>query len=126
MTRQSTIRIISNVSKELGIKINIIEAEDGLECIYLLYKSLTQGVKISMIFSDENMNFMNGSRSCHLVAEILQRKNMSEIPFYLVTAYDESMFDNKIMNYVKKVLSKPLVKEIAKQIISDNFTIKEK
>lgn len=116
-TRQSTVRILHNISNELNIKINIIEAEDGLETIYLIYKAAIQGIRISMIFSDENMNFINGTRSSEIILEILERKRLVEIPFFLVTAYDNSLLKSKTNCNIKQVLSKPLSKEIAKNII---------
>jgi CheY-like chemotaxis protein len=117
-TRQSTVRILYNISKELDIKINIIEAEDGVETIYLVYKAATQGVRISSIFSDENMNFMNGSRCSEIIQDIQEKKRMGEIPFYLVTAYDNIHIKKQTLSGIKQVLAKPLSKQVAKQIIS--------
>jgi hypothetical protein len=70
-----------------------------------------------MIFSDENMNFINGTRSSEIILEILERKRIVEIPFYLVTAYDKTLIETKTVSSIKQVLSKPLSKEIAKNII---------
>jgi CheY-like chemotaxis protein len=116
-TRQSTVRILNTVSKTLNVKINIIEAEDGLELIYLIFKCVTQGVSISMILSDENMNFMNGSRSSEILKEILTKKKITDIPFYLVTAYDNNLIEKFISPSIDQVLSKPLTKEVAKGLL---------
>jgi hypothetical protein len=118
-TRQATIRNLYTISKDLNIKINIIEAEDGIETMYLVYKAATQGVKISLIFSDENMIFMNGVRSSDIIKEVLERKRMGDIDFYLVTAYDNTLLDGQVSSSIKKVLSKPLAKDVAKSIISE-------
>lgn len=116
-TRQSTVRILYNTSKALNIKINIIEAEDGLECIYLVYKCVTQGVKISMILSDENMNFMYGSRSAEILKEIISKKRIAEIPFYLLTAYDNTLIEKYISPCISQILSKPLTKDEGKKLL---------
>jgi CheY-like chemotaxis protein len=116
-TRQSTVRILYNKSKTLKIKINIIEAEDGLECIYLVYKCVTQGVKISMILSDENMNFMYGSRSAEILKEIISKKRIAAIPFYLLTAYDNTLIEKYISPCISQILSKPLTKDEARKLL---------
>ena len=117
--RHSSVRILQSVADELGIRLNVIEAEDGIECLFIVYKCIAQGIKISMVFSDENMNFIKGSRSSELLWEILQMKNMSCIPFYLVTAYDNSMIKKCKTESISQVLSKPLSKAVAKNIIRD-------
>jgi CheY-like chemotaxis protein len=121
LNRQATVRTIYSISKQLDIKINIIEAEDGVETIYLVYKAATQGVKISMIFSDENMNFMTGSQSSEIVNEIAIKKCIGDIPFYLITAYDNAYVDRLNLLSITKILDKPISKnkiyEIIKSIV---------
>jgi CheY-like chemotaxis protein len=116
-TRQSTIRILQNISKSLNIKLNIIEAEDGLETIYFVYKCITQGVKISMILSDENMNFMYGSRTAEILMEIISKKRIAEIPFYLLTAYDNILIEKYISSSISQILTKPLTKDSARILL---------
>lgn len=112
-TRQSTIRILHNLSISLKIKLNIIEADDGLETLYLVYRCITQGVRISMIMSDENMNFMYGSRTAEILTEIISRKRIAEIPFYLLTAYDNILIQKYISSSIRQILTKPLTKDTA-------------
>lgn len=115
--RQSSIRILQKISDKLNIKLNIIEADDGIECLYIVYKCITQGIKISMIFSDENMLFIKGSKCSEILWEILNIKNISSIPFFLVTAYDNSMKDIFKSKYVTDILSKPLSRDVAQNLI---------
>ncbi len=116
-TRQSTIRILQNLSNSLKIKLKIIEADDGVETIYLVYKCITQGVKISMIISDENMNFMYGSRTAEILTEIITRKRIAEIPFYLLTAYDNILIQKYISASISQILTKPLTKDTARILL---------
>lgn len=116
-TRQSTIRILQNLSNSLKIKINIIEADDGLETIYLVYRCITQGIRISMIISDENMNFMYGSRTAEILTEIISRKRIAEIPFYLLTAYDNILIQKYISSSIRQILTKPLTKDTARILL---------
>lgn len=117
--RQSTIRVINKLSEELNISINIIEAEDGADTIYTYYKSAVHGIVIHLILSDENMDFINGSKSAEIISQIQVRKKMNLVPFYLVTSYTQDIFDKKIYEYVKERLSKPLSKERTKKLILD-------
>jgi CheY-like chemotaxis protein len=116
-TRQSTIRILHNLSISLKIKLNIIEADDGLETLYLVYRCITQGVRISMIISDENMNFMYGSRTAEILTEIISRKRIAEIPFYLLTAYDNILIQKYISSSIRQILTKPLTKDTARILL---------
>jgi signal transduction histidine kinase len=120
-TRQSTNRIINRISKELNININIIQADDGIECLYYLYKSIRIGQKISCILSDETMNYLNGTKCAEVVNSIILSKKISQIPFYIITAYESmchfSTSSKAADSYIKQVLTKPLTKEVAKKII---------
>ncbi len=121
-TRQSTVRMIKTVCKSLDIKINILEAEDGVETIYLVYKALLQGHNISLIFSDENMNFISGVSSSRIIRELTSKKKIVDIPFYLVTAYDSSHFNKNLICNVDKVYEKPLSRDATHQLIK-NFLL---
>jgi hypothetical protein len=90
-TRLSTIRTLKRISKSLGLNLNILEAEDGLETIYLVYKAFSSGSKISLIFSDESMSFIDGVKSSNIIKDILEKKKLPEIPFYLITAYEGNL-----------------------------------
>jgi hypothetical protein len=45
LPRQFTVRVIKKLSRELNINFNIIEVEDGLETIYIVYYFLKTGQK---------------------------------------------------------------------------------
>jgi hypothetical protein len=118
-TRQSTVRMINSVCKSLKIKINILEAEDGVETINLVYKALIKGHRISLIFSDENMNFISGINSSSIIRDFTNKKKISDIPFYLVTAYDSSHLNKKLTSSVNCTYEKPLSRDVASQLIKD-------
>jgi uncharacterized protein YlaN (UPF0358 family) len=118
-TRQSTVRMINSVCKSLNIKINILEAEDGVETIYLVYKALLQGHKISIIFSDENMNFISGINSSIIIRDLTNKKKIGDIPFYLVTAYDSSHLNEMLTSSINCIYEKPLSRDVTCQLIKD-------
>jgi DNA gyrase/topoisomerase IV subunit B len=42
-------RTLNNYAKKNNLKVNFIEAEDGLECLYMVYVCIKRGIKISCI-----------------------------------------------------------------------------
>lgn len=118
-TRQSTVRIVKDIGNSLKINLKILEAEDGIETLYLVYKAANIGVKISCIFSDECMNFMNGLRSSNIIKEILDKKGMRHIPFYLVTAYEGNLLDSYYKKDATRIFNKPLKKKEAREILEE-------
>lgn len=118
LTRSSIIRNIMDLNKQFNSNINIIESEDGVEGLFIVYKLIKQGVKISMIFSDETMQYLNGSLFYKVLKEILINKNMLKIPFYLVTALSEICFEDTDLVILQKPLRKEdLIKVFKKQNI---------
>ncbi len=123
-TRQSTVRMINNVCKSLDVKTNILEAEDGVETIYLVYKALLQGHKISLIFSDENMNFISGISSSNIIRELTTKRKIIDIPFYLVTAYESSHLNKNLLSSINRIFEKPLSRDNTYQLIK-NFLLND-
>jgi response regulator RpfG family c-di-GMP phosphodiesterase len=72
-----------------------------------------------MILSDENMTFIKGSKCAELLGGILNSKNISFIPFFLVTAYDNSILNMYLSKYITEVVSKPLSKCVAKKLVQN-------
>jgi len=90
---------------------NIIKAVDGIEALYFYYLSLYEGRPIEVIFSDQTMNYMDGTVLARLINKELTKFN-KKCDFYLVTAYE-----NHDSDIVKKVIQKPLTKNKLKSII---------
>ncbi len=64
---------------------------------------------------------MNETSRSEVISELLNRKCMTEIPFYLVTANDNTLFNNYCPKSLRQILHKPLTKDIAKNIISKHI-----
>lgn len=118
ITRQSTMRILKNTAKELNKKVNVIESEDGIETLYIIYKYFLRGYSISCVISDETMNYMKGSTSSEIIKKLISSKFNVEIPFYLVTAYDDITSKFKDMASIQEVITKPLSKGPCECILS--------
>jgi hypothetical protein len=117
LTRRSAIRILKNCAMEIGIKLNIIEAEDGIETIFIIYRAWSVGINISMIISDENMIFLNGVKCSQILYETSEKKKKIITPFYLLTAYEDEYLKASANGTIKIVISKPLTKDMAIKIL---------
>lgn len=123
-TRHSTIRVLKKAASDLNIKLNIVDAEDGVECLYFAYNSIKNGTEISFIISDQIMNYMNGVRCNEILNEIFVNKTLKCIPFYILSSLEESILKNIFFNDDNKnILNKPLSGEMAMQILVQNFSI---
>jgi CheY-like chemotaxis protein len=122
-TRKSTIRIIKKTLQKYYFSedenlsqsniIQILESEDGVECLYTIYKLLKSGSKNITVISDENMMHMNGS-ICAETLKKLKNLNTEKIPFILLTAYMEIS-----SQYIDYFISKPLSENHAEKILSE-------
>jgi signal transduction histidine kinase len=108
MTRKSTIRLIKNYCMSKLINVHILEASDGVECLWRFYQCMIKGEKITLILSDETMMFMDGSRCATIIYELCSLRGFPIIPFYIVTAYESLHFSSNIV--IKGVFTKPLSK----------------
>lgn len=118
ITRMSTLRILKISAKNLGKNINFIEASDGIECLSIFYDFLSKGIKISAVISDQNMNYLNGTCTAEIIEKICADKNIKMFPFFLVTAIEKNIINKSIL---KRVINKPLVKDLAELIIKDSL-----
>jgi signal transduction histidine kinase len=108
MTRKSTIRLINNYCLSKFINVNILEASDGVECLWKFYQCMIKGEKITLILSDETMMFMDGSYCANIIYELCSIRGFPITPFYIVTAYESLRFPPNIV--IRGVFTKPLSK----------------
>jgi signal transduction histidine kinase len=104
-TRKSTVRILRSYCESIDLKINIREAEDGIECLYLYYQSIRKGKPVSFILSDQTMNLMDGSTCASIVYEMTNARSLQKVPFFILTAYENFSVDD---NSVQAIYTKPL------------------
>jgi signal transduction histidine kinase len=121
LTRKSTIRLINNYCLSKFISVNILEASDGVECLWKFYQCMIKGEKITLILSDETMTFMDGSYCANIMYELCSLRGFLIIPFYIVTAYETLHYPSNIV--IKEVFTKPLSKvNLEKAFINLNNT----
>jgi signal transduction histidine kinase/CheY-like chemotaxis protein len=113
--RQATKRLLDKTCRENNFNVNIIEASDGIECLNIYFNYGIEGKAISFILSDETMEYMSGSYTAQVLANICKNRNDLHIPFYILSAYE-----NLALNYldaVDDIFTKPLRKQPLKTIL---------
>jgi signal transduction histidine kinase len=120
--RQSTIRLLNKVLVEKGIRANIIEASDGIECLYQYYIHIKEGKNVLFIICDETMTFLNGSTTAQIIYEISTSKNMTHLPFYILSAY-ENLSLGIANDALNAIFTKPLRKQHIEEIIDNIKTV---
>jgi nitrogen-specific signal transduction histidine kinase/CheY-like chemotaxis protein len=116
-TRKSTVRLLKKFLREKNIRTNVLEASDGIECLYIFYNLISNGKTIYFIISDETMFYLSGSATARILRSIEMGINMSRVPFYILTAY-ESLNVN-LGDVVDEVYSKPLSKQSLVEILKN-------
>jgi hypothetical protein len=104
LARQSSLRLIKKYFNTRSIDVNILEGNDGIECLMLYYQANKNGVTIDIILSDENMNYLNGVETAAILTKISRNKVLLPIPFYILSAQDSM----NVYDGVKGTCSKPL------------------
>jgi signal transduction histidine kinase len=124
IVRQSTIRIIKRAADDLNISVNIIEASDGIETLFIIFKHFSSGVNVDCIISDETMNYMNGSISAEILQGLYEKIRIRKILFYIVSAYEKTFGHSQT---IESFETKPLNSNIVRKILSkckDYYPIK--
>ena len=120
LARKSTIRILEKVALEINKKINILESEDGLETLYILFKNINNGIRLDGILTDENMKFMNGTDTSKILKNIVEKNGNFNVPIFLLSAYEDKKCIDGI-EYFQEIFSKPLNKNSAEKILKLNY-----
>jgi signal transduction histidine kinase len=114
--RQATIRLLNKSFNEKSLSVKILEASDGIECLYLYYNLVKDGKTISFILSDETMVYMNGSTVAHILDNIAGHKNISHVPFYILSAY-ENLAVGSSKETIDGFFSKPFRKQYIGELL---------
>lgn len=123
LSRMATRRRIIEYTGKNRISINIMEADDGIDCLFLVYNSIKKGIKIAFILCDQAMNFLDGSSTAVVLKQLSLNEKMKGIPFYLITAYENVNTLNLISSSaINSIYSKPLDRTSIDKIFS-NFKV---
>lgn len=89
-------------------KYKIITLKDGIDLINFCINAYENKIEIKLIFSDENMTYLNGSSTLKILNEINSKLNYFNDSFYILTALNNKDIINQIKKNCKDVLNKPI------------------
>lgn len=100
--------ILSHIP-EVASKYTIKEVKDGIEILKSLIDDQKEGGRIKAVFTDENMEFMNGSESVRILRNLESLNKLRKCIYFSVTAYDDDSTKQSIMRSgVNELLTKPI------------------
>jgi len=106
--REGLKSIIEEISYKMNIDIDIELGEDGIDLLNQVINSQRQGFTYTLIFVDENMNFMNGSKAIGIIRELEKDQKIKRNNIVTVTAFEDEATKSNIMNAGSDIiLSKP-------------------
>ena len=116
--RNCNINIITKYFNERGIDVLIDENNDGIECIYKIYKGFIKEKKYQFIVTDEQMNTMNGNMMAKIIRDLVDEKRFYPIKIY--SSSGNNFVDDNFKNNYEGIFSKPLTIENVASIFNDN------
>ena len=109
--RKNLKSLIEDVTKTLNINVEIELGEDGVDLLYKIIKSQSDGNLYNLVFIDENMNYMNGSNAISIIRSLESDHKIKKVNIISVTAFEDEDTKNKIMKAGSdQILSKPCKK----------------
>lgn len=116
--RNTIKRLITKISEEKKINIELEEAINGLECLYKIYKDYVNGTKYDSILLDENMPFMKGSSCIAILKNMYSEGYLNRIRMISISSFE----DQEIMKFIKsqgcdEFMPKPHTREIISRFI---------
>jgi CheY-like chemotaxis protein len=114
--RQSTVRLLFKYLNEKQYNPTIVEASDGIECLYQCLLLCREGKRIDFILSDESMEFMSGSVCAEILQNLYQVKCLNPVPFYTLTAFETLGVHNGVSDVFTKPLRKHNIELVLKRL----------
>jgi signal transduction histidine kinase len=121
LVRVNTINLIKTSLKILNIDdYSILEGTDGIDLLHIL-RNYGDG-KIKCIFTDENMEYLNGSEAVKIIRKLEQNSKINSQFIVSITAFDDVGTRSNITDSgVNTILSKPCTKTKVTEILRNIF-----
>ena len=114
LIRKSFKRLIKEHLSTKGIAniFELIDLSDGFDLMYLVYLDQIHGKKIKYIFTDDSMDFLDGSDAIKIM-NLNKNLDTSYFDLIMVTSFVQESYNNEIT----QILSKPIDRKTIQKII---------
>jgi CheY-like chemotaxis protein len=119
LVRVNTINLIKSSLKSLDVPdYSILEGSDGIDLLNIVRNDVDG--KIKCIFTDENMEYLNGSEAVKIIRKLEQNNKIKSQFIVSITAFDDvGTRSNITESGVNNILSKPCTKTKITDILRD-------
>jgi len=119
--RQSQINILKKILERKNILFEIEECEDGIECLYIIYKGIEYGIKYDFIITDETMNFLKGTFMAKILKKLINDNVVYDLKIFMITNHEEEIYRNLEGDIIEKVYAKPITINIVENMLSSTW-----
>ena len=109
-TQNTLLKYYNNNHKTIP---QIIFAQNGIECLYLIYTNFIKDNGIDILLIDKNMPFIDGVSTCTLIKNIVE---FSDIKIYMLSS-DVNLIQCKVDGVFEKPICSNDIKEMLKIIL---------
>lgn len=121
--RKSIKVLLEDICKTKGKSFRIIEGSDGIDILKMVIDDQKIQNSIKCIFSDEKMEYFNGSRSVQILRELENSNKIKKVNFVSITSFDDNENKSIIKNCgADYVIQKPCSKSALCNIL-ENFKL---
>jgi CheY-like chemotaxis protein len=117
LMRKSNIRAFNKI-ENFNSNFEIIEGKDGIDILKYIMDDQKQENQINLILSDENMQYLQGSKAYSILKELEYHNKIQKIKKFSLTAFsDEATLLEMKNNGSDEIFNKPLTLKVAKSIL---------
>lgn len=87
---------------------DILLAQNGIECLYIIYSNYIKENAINLLLIDKNMPFIDGITTCALLKSIVE---LNDIKIYMLSA-ESDLKECKVDGFYEKPISNKAIEEI--------------
>ncbi len=95
---------------------DILLAQNGIECLYIIYSNYIKESAINLLLIDKNMPFIDGVTTCTLLKNIVE---LNDIKIYMLSSECE-IKECKVDGYYEKPISNQAIEEIIKILYEES------
>jgi CheY-like chemotaxis protein len=103
--------LLEKVLRENNSDYDIIQLTDGIELIKVIIDDQSKGNLIKCVFTDENMEYINGSEAIRILRGLEKKNKVKYVKIFSISCQEDNIY-TKLMkdSGADKVLTKPLSK----------------
>jgi len=104
-------RLIESIIYEFNLDIEVIQVSDGVDLLIAVVKDQEEGNLVECVFTDENMEYMNGSYAIRIMRDWEKSKKVKNLKLFSITGQEDIQSSKAILaSGADLVLGKPVSK----------------